>query len=305
MKNKLFLLLTFVLSFIIFCGNTKAMKYEYNKSYSCDISGYSLVYSDDQTNVYCCPTGYEAHSDGCYLPMSGAARKIKDDCESRGTEYINSGTQKYCKVDFKEPVVTGTRIPAGNDDDEDTGLVGTTGTTSYEFGREYYCTENDNIIVVDDTRNEVYCCPRGFSGSNGKCVAKRRILKNFFTFNAMCDSFNGTLDASYCYVNPIVPALAKTSTCEDLLDHDLKDLINEIMGWIRIAAPILLIAFGTIDFVKATFSGKEEDMKKHRQRFIKRIVAAVLLFLIPIFVNLFLDLVNQVWSWVSPETCIK
>lgn len=90
-----------------------------------------------------------------------------------------------------------------------------------------------------------------------------------------------------------------------LFGQETINFINDIMKWIRIIAPILLICFGILDFAKATFSGKEDEMKKNRDRFIKRIIAAILLFLVPIFVNLVLTLANDAWSWISPETCIK
>ena len=92
---------------------------------------------------------------------------------------------------------------------------------------------------------------------------------------------------------------------ELLLGEDVVNFINQIMKWIRIFVPILLIGLGILDFTKATFSKSEDDMKKSREKFIKRIVAAVLVFLAPIFINLILELANSVWSWISPETCIK
>lgn len=90
-----------------------------------------------------------------------------------------------------------------------------------------------------------------------------------------------------------------------LFGQDTINFINDIMKWFRIIAPILLICFGILDFAKATFSGKEDEMQKNRDKFIKRIIAAILLFLVPIFVNLVLTLANDVWDWISPETCIK
>ena len=101
------------------------------------------------------------------------------------------------------------------------------------------------------------------------------------------------------------PTPTDPEDCSQLLGDDVIKFINEIMKWIRIFIPILLIGLGILDFTKATFSKTEEDMKKTREKFIKRIIAAVLVFLVPIFVNLLLDLANSVWSWINPETCIK
>lgn len=94
-------------------------------------------------------------------------------------------------------------------------------------------------------------------------------------------------------------------SCQELLDENTINLINEVMKWIRIFVPILLIGLGILDFTKATFAKSEDDMKKIREKFIKRIVAAVLVFLAPIFVNLLLELANSVWDWINPNTCIK
>lgn len=93
--------------------------------------------------------------------------------------------------------------------------------------------------------------------------------------------------------------------CGKLFGPDLVNIINDVMKWIRIAVPILLIGFGILDFTKATFSKSEDDMKKIREKFFKRIAAAVLVFLAPYFINLILRLANSVWGWISPETCIK
>lgn len=93
--------------------------------------------------------------------------------------------------------------------------------------------------------------------------------------------------------------------CKSLIGEEAFNLINDIMKWIRIIVPILLIVFGVIDFSGAVFGSKEEDMKKSRDRFIKRILAAVIVFLIPIFINLILELANSAWSWIVPNNCIE
>ena len=90
-----------------------------------------------------------------------------------------------------------------------------------------------------------------------------------------------------------------------MIGKDAKDLINTVMKWMRITVPLLLIVFGILDFSKAVFSSNEDGMKKTREKFIKRIVAAVLVFLAPILVNLILDLGNQVWEIINADTCLK
>lgn len=92
--------------------------------------------------------------------------------------------------------------------------------------------------------------------------------------------------------------------CEDLLGEELVDKINSVMNVIKIAVPIILIALGIMDFTKAVFSG-EDEMKKAQKTFLKRIAAALIIFLSPILINLLLTVTNKVWNIINPNTCIK
>lgn len=90
-----------------------------------------------------------------------------------------------------------------------------------------------------------------------------------------------------------------------LIGDDVLEFINDIMNIIRIGVPILLLVFGITDFFRATFANSEDDIKKRRDTFIKRIIAAIIVFIIPIFVNLVLKLGNTVWSdIINRETCL-
>lgn len=93
--------------------------------------------------------------------------------------------------------------------------------------------------------------------------------------------------------------------CDDLLGPDLVNKLNEIMNLVKMVIPILLIGFGIIDFTKAVFAANEETMAKSKKTFFRRIIAAILVFILPIFVNLLLSLANNVWNYINPNTCIK
>lgn len=103
----------------------------------------------------------------------------------------------------------------------------------------------------------------------------------------------------------VTPPNKDIKSCEDLFSEKTRAIIDSIMKWIRIFVPILLIGLGILDFTKAVFSKSEDDMKKSREKFIKRIIAAVAVFLVPIFVNLILDLANMAWNNISSDTCIR
>lgn len=58
----------------------------------------------------------------------------------------------------------------------------------------------------------------------------------------------------------------------------LPRIIHLIYLFIEILVPVLLALFGTIDFVKAVVSGKDDDIKKHQQMFIKRLIISIFIF---------------------------
>lgn len=66
--------------------------------------------------------------------------------------------------------------------------------------------------------------------------------------------------------------------------------ISSILTVIQIAVPILLIIFGSIDLMKAVMAGKEDEIKKSQGTFVKRAIAAVIVFFIPTIVGLLLNL---------------
>ena len=69
--------------------------------------------------------------------------------------------------------------------------------------------------------------------------------------------------------------------------------IGIILDIIKIAVPIILIIMGSIDFAKAIVAGKDDEIKKSQSTFIKRVIAAVIVFFVPTIVGLLLSLINQ------------
>jgi len=57
-------------------------------------------------------------------------------------------------------------------------------------------------------------------------------------------------------------------------------IISTIVTLIKIAIPILLIIFGMLDLGKAVVAAKEDEIKKGQQTFVKRAIAAVIVFFV-------------------------
>ena len=67
--------------------------------------------------------------------------------------------------------------------------------------------------------------------------------------------------------------------------NSLSYLIDKYWAWVFVLIPIALLIFISLDFLKAFFSGKSDDMKKASSNAIKRVIAALLLMLTPVIVK--------------------
>lgn len=101
---------------------------------------------------------------------------------------------------------------------------------------------------------------------------------------------------NYCLFGLIVlffvvsPVFASMEACNSYLDITIDEKIANatriVVLVIQIVIPILLVIFGSIDFVKAVVAQKEDEIKKGQQTFVKRIIAAVIVFFIVAIVKL-------------------
>lgn len=73
----------------------------------------------------------------------------------------------------------------------------------------------------------------------------------------------------------------------------LIDIINTIVTIIQIGVPIVLIILGMIDFGKSAIAQKEDEMKKGQRVFISRLVTALLVFFVILFVKIGIRFVND------------
>ena len=78
--------------------------------------------------------------------------------------------------------------------------------------------------------------------------------------------------------------------CESTELLNVMNLVKKILRLVQIIVPIALILFGTFDMAKAVIAGDEKKMKEAQKPFIKRIISAVIVFLIPFIVKLVMNL---------------
>ena len=81
------------------------------------------------------------------------------------------------------------------------------------------------------------------------------------------------------------------SECE-LINEKTIDFIMELFDAIKIVATCVCLLLCGLDIYKMTIT-KESDITKFRKVLIKRVIALVCLFLVPIIVNIVTDLINN------------
>ena len=72
-------------------------------------------------------------------------------------------------------------------------------------------------------------------------------------------------------------------------------VINVLFTFVMISIPIILIVLGTVDMFKAITSSDEKAVKEARGSLIKRVIYAVLIFLVPFIVRLVLQFTEEVF----------
>lgn len=84
-------------------------------------------------------------------------------------------------------------------------------------------------------------------------------------------------------------------SCGDGLLTDIPSALPKVISIIyiiiQVAVPIVLVIMGSLDLMKAITAGKEDEISKGRQIFIKRLIAAVLVFFAFVIVKLVIGLV--------------
>ncbi len=69
-------------------------------------------------------------------------------------------------------------------------------------------------------------------------------------------------------------------------------MVHTAITIIKIVVPILLIIFGMLDLGKAVVASKEDEIKKGQQTFIKRVIAAVIVFFVIQIVQIIISFVS-------------
>ena len=93
---------------------------------------------------------------------------------------------------------------------------------------------------------------------------------------------------------PLVSVMEVASECEEVIDAEVYDFLQQIFNVIKYAGPILCLAFSVIDFVKATASQDKDALAKAGKNAGKRVAFALILFFIPTLIDFLFPLLGWV-----------
>lgn len=97
-------------------------------------------------------------------------------------------------------------------------------------------------------------------------------------------------------------------TCSELFgdkndENSLAYLIDQVLGYVRVIVPILIILLGTLDLAKAVIASKEDEIRKAQSIFIRRVLIGVAVFFIPLLVDVIMWLADIVWEGMGYTIC--
>ena len=70
-------------------------------------------------------------------------------------------------------------------------------------------------------------------------------------------------------------------------------ITSTLYNTIMVLVPVILIVMGSVDLIKGIMSQKEDEMKKGRETFVKRLIGAAIIFLIVLIVKIFVGAVSR------------
>lgn len=109
--------------------------------------------------------------------------------------------------------------------------------------------------------------------------------------------FIGTfLLLNICDVNAasISHVLEGAADCEDIIDAEVWEFLQQVFNVIKYAGPILCLILSVFDFIKATASQDKDALVKAAKTTGKRVVYALILFFVPTLINFLFPLLGWV-----------
>ena len=266
------------------------------------------TFLDDNGNLLeDCPTFYFSCSDSGQLGKicsitdknNGIANEGKENLSSEDIDeiynYLNGGKYKELLGALKTPL----SIYASGALSIPLTIDGNTSATLNDV-------EGNNLLCSgsDCNTNAQYYTEQGLKDVKQYC---NEIYSNYDKYKNDPGSLKKRMDECISF-NNFYSELVNQGIVDDLADYcgflsqDFAEKLKYFLNIIKIAGPLLALGLGTVDFVKVLANGDaDKEMKNAFKRFLTRLGAAALLFLVPIILAFLLDLFIKPDSGYDPD----
>ena len=118
--------------------------------------------------------------------------------------------------------------------------------------------------------------------SSFKVYAQENVVTNNISTMSISDN-----------INIAVSCTGSNAALGDVNDTDsVVWLLQKLLNYIKILGPFLVLIYSSIDFIKAIVTSDDESLKKATKNLSMRLILALALFLIPVFVSVMLNIVG-------------
>lgn len=162
-------------------------------------------------------------------------------------------------------------------------------------------TYNDYMYVLQHFKNE----------NGGSCDESEKFTEVYRELVGICDNYSSSTN----YTDENGENVKSCMTACSSLKDDIADMcgyendqsstqqcrtfgertlawIFKIINMIRYLIPVILIVLGVLDFIKTIASDDDGEIKKAGTRFVKRLIAAALIFIVPLVLQFILNIFN-------------
>ncbi len=229
-----------------------------------------------------CPTLYNSYDNypafTLYSKKVDNSSEIKYNKDKSNIPNVDISTFKNCSVTFDDYELTIT-VDTKSKKIKGYSIPGydVSGRLEYKnIIKDGKCSSSAKVYITCDTVSGKTCVVTSDGGQAGANISGSSNPEDIQTGNNGLGNIEQDNLQKGCEVIPEV----------------VRKWINNILNFVRYVALALVIALGALDFMKAAGSGEGDAMKKAGQSFMKRMIAVVILFLLPVIVDFILNMIN-------------
>ncbi len=159
-------------------------------------------------------------------------------------------------------------------------------------------TDNDNGVLI---YNGTVSFESNLKGAKAYNLVK--FSNGKYAVDGTDLSTGNTASADFDY--SLIFKKVEIKSCEELFagSEKILDILKTIVTVVKVLVPIILIVLGVLDFAQAVFAQSEDNIKKSQQKFIKRLIIALGIFLIPSVLKVILSIAHSIWPVVDATLC--